>query len=297
MPFSLTGTADTNSPTSTQWLKNVSLYQPVSWSQDDASLDIKLTTTCGRSLALEPTSRFDLNSMADLTQAVSSGQLLIRSYDNGTNGVTDQVMQYPIVTVDTGTTIELRSPLTFEPYTRSNFDLGFYNLGYGGTGTGTITFGSDITSGWGPPRRTRTRGRSLVRRNHRGMQPRAVRVDFSTATPEEITALQLLRGLVGQDEFRRYLKYGFVMVRGASGLRYQIKRSRHVIDVWNERGRVDGICVYLQGQYPPTDDTITRMLMAERDELELWRRGNSTLGRKATLADLQQLYGRSAVAA
>lgn|GEM_PF-4204057 len=137
----------------------------------------------------------------------------------------------------------------------------------------------------------RQRSRTRRRLNHLGMRPRAERVDFTNATPAEITALQLLRQLVGQDEFRRYLKYGFVMVRGGSGLRYQIGRNRHVIDVWNERGRVDGICVYLEGQYPPTDDTITRMLMAERDELELWRRGNSRAGRAATVADLERLYG------
>lgn len=221
--------------------------------------------------------------MQDLIRSIEDGVLTIRSHDaGGTATVLDRI-SYPV-------------------YGRST-DY----FAYPGTGTidpvctdGTITInvgdalGANLVwsgSTWGEIKPTRARGRSVVRRNHRGLQPRAVNVDFSTATPEEITALQLLRGLVGQDEFRRYLKYGFVMVQGQSGLRYQVKRGRHVVDVWNERGRVDGICVYLQGRFPPTDDVITRMLMAERDELELWRRGNSRLGRNATLDSLMRLRG------
>lgn len=231
-----------------------------------------------------------VNNMNDLTRSIQDGQLIIRSYDaTGTTTVLDRV--YPTFGVpsdlmdSTDTAVSGRSMAITHAAT---------------TGTISLTVGDTFASNliWsGRSGRQRTRGRSVVRRNHRGMAPRAVTVDFSTATPAELTALQLLRGLVGQDEFRRYLKYGFIMVRGASGLRYQIKRGRHVIDVWNERGRVHGICVYLAGNYPPTDDTITRMLMAERDELELWRKGNSSLGRNATLADLHQLYGKAAVAA
>lgn len=228
--------------------------------------------------------------MQDLTRSIEDGILTIRTYDStGTTTVLDRIT-YPVFGLPSGLMDSTETAVSGRSMAITH--------AAGTTGTISLTYGDTFASNlvWSN-RPQRTRGRSVVRRNHRGMSPRAVRVDFSTATPEEITALQLLRGLVGQDEFRRYLKYGFVMVRGASGLRYQIMRGRHVVNVWNERGRVDGICVYLQGQYPPTDDTITRMLMAERDELELWRRGNSTLGRKATLADLQQLYGRSAVAA
>jgi len=114
--------------------------------------------------------------------------------------------------------------------------------------------------------------------NHRGAAPRAVNVDFSRATPEELAALQLLRQLVGPNEFRRYLRYGFVMVTGKSGLRYQIKRQKHIVDVWRGGEQVGGLCVYLKGRFPPTDDVITRMLMAEQDELQLWKNGNGSGG-------------------
>lgn len=269
------------------------MFQPVSWSPANDP-DIRVSSNTGRTLAIEAVKDLTINGIDDVTRGTTDGDLVIRTYDS--TGMTfERSIQYPTISVDSASTLEIKAPLTFHvdhlPY-NSTTELFYGGYGCRDTGTGTITFNtSDLY--YQPFRRTRTRGRSVVRRNHHGLQPRAVNVDFSTATPEEITALQLLRGLVGQEEFRRYLKYGFVMVRGASGLRYQITRGRHVINVWNERGRVDGICVYLQGRFPPTDDTITRMLMAERDELELWRRGNSNVGRSATLADLQRLYSGS----
>lgn len=236
-----------------------------------------------------------INSMADLTGAVTRNQLVIRSGSAG-NSVT-QMVEYPVykfntnahgtgstIMSDTGTasTVEIAS---FDFETTNTIDL---------RAGGSIYFDTGVL--W-PPRRSR--GQTLHRQNHRGMRPRAESVDFSNATPEELTALQLLRQLVGQDEFRHFLRYGFVMVRAPSGLRYQIHRGRHVVDVWNERERVDGICVYLSGRFPPTDGVITRMLMAERDELELWRRGNSRLrhsGKRTdvTATDLERLRWKQA---
>jgi hypothetical protein len=161
------------------------------------------------------------------------------------------------------------------------------------TETGTISFSTYDHHLYYPAfqnRRTRLLEQSRFKRvNHRGLEPRAAHVNFQNATPAELTALQLLRQLIGQTEFRRYLRYGFVVVTGRSGLRYQVVRDRHVIVVWGRYGRLDSICCYLAGPFPPTDAVITRMLMAERDELELWRRGNSRLGRDVTLQDLERL--------
>lgn len=293
MPYSQTVAADTNSLTSTPALKSVSLYPPGGSSPANQTLPIVSRTQTGDitsgssivatgNIVLDSASTIELRSMDDITRAVQDNELTIRRYSDATGSRFDQIVHYPTFHEGGGTA----GTITFGTDTITGNDLNVY-----GTTGGTIVLnaGDDyLWYGYGPES-MRSLGRTLHRKNHRGMQPRAVSVDFSTATPEEITALQLLRQLVGQDEFRRYLKYGFVMVRGQSGLRYQIKRGRHVVDVWNERGRVDGICVYLAGSYPPTDDTITRMLMAERDELELWRRGNSRLGKGATLQDLQRL--------
>ena len=224
-----------------------------------------------------------IDSMADLIGAVTTNQLTIRTANSAGN-IVDQVVEYPVVT--RGLDLTGGATVTFDSNVTTNLD----------PGTGTIHVNYDDFDSLVWPRRARTRGRTLHRQNHRGMQPRAVTVDFSKATPAELTALQLLRQLVGQDEFRRYLKYGFVTVQGCSGLRYQVRRGRHVVDVWNGRQRVDGICVWLKGSFPPTDEVITRMLMAERDELELWRRGNSRAGRDVTLADLERLCGRRVAA-
>lgn len=258
------------------------MYRPGSSSQASVTFssteslvvtsDVDLTAT--GNFELQTTVPIALSNINDITRAVEQNQLVIRRHDTGST--TDYVTTYPTINFgdSTDTITYASNAVTFDTIELTNQG-------------GHVSFQYSR-----PPRR----GRVGVRRNHRGLLPRAVSVDFSQATPAEIQALQLLRGLVGQDEFRRYLKYGFVMVRGASGLRYQVRRGRHVVDVWNERGRVDGICVYLGGPFPPTDDTITRMLMAERDELELWRRGNSRLGKGATLQDLQRLYGQRKVA-
>lgn len=270
------------------------MYQLASSSQ--VNPNVRMTPGTGRLMTVAAQNDLQINSMADITQGVTTGDLVIRTYDS-TGTQFRQTVQYPIISIDSGSTmslagrnvgVALKSPISFHVDTTTFGDNSTTNLWYDANAISSEPFG----------RPQRLRGRTLHRQNHRGLAPRAVSVDFSTATPAEIQALQLLRGLVGQDEFRRYLKYGFIMVRGGSGLRYQVRRGRHVVDVWNERGRVDGICVYLQGQFPPTDDTITRMLMAERDELELWRRGNSRAGRGVTAADLERLYrGAKKVAA
>lgn len=200
-----------------------------------------------------------IGGMNDLVRAVDSQQLTIRSYDT-TGSATDMIVPYS----------------TFDPFATNS-----------ATSQNLIFTSNDNSIVWKiEPAKPRTRGRTL---NRHGRGARCA--NFDNATQQEIVALQLLKGLVGQDDFRRYLKYGFVMVRGHSGLRYQIERGRHVVGVWNERSRIDGICVYLDGPFPPTDGVITRMLMAERDELELWRRGNSKAGRSVTTADLMRLYG------
>ena len=257
------------------------MYRPGNWYRADDSRDITFT---GSTVTLEPMTSGNLviESMADLTRAITTNQLTIRTANSAGN-IVDQVVEYPVVTrgLDGGLDLTGGATVTFDSNVTTDLVLG--------TGTIHVNYDGDLDSFvW--PMRKRTHGRTLHRRNHRGMAPRADRVDFSTATPAELTALQLLRQLVGQDEFRRYLKYGFVMVAGASGLRYQIERGRHVVNVWNGRRRVDGICVYLSGSFPPTDGVITRMLMAERDELELWKRGNSAAGRDVTPVALERLY-------
>lgn len=103
---------------------------------------------------------------------------------------------------------------------------------------------------------------------------RADRVSFENCPPAELTALSLLKKMVDEPGWRTYLKYGFVNIRGKSGLDYQIRRGQWHVLVRNQGTKVAELCVGLSASMPPTDAVIARMLMAECDEPELWRRAN-----------------------
>ncbi len=105
---------------------------------------------------------------------------------------------------------------------------------------------------------------------------RADGVSFENCTPAELTALSLLKKMVDEPSWRTYLKYGFVDVQGKSGLRYQIRRGQWHVLVRQAGKMVAELCVGLsaRSQMPPTDEVIARMIMAECDEPELWRRAN-----------------------
>lgn len=116
--------------------------------------------------------------------------------------------------------------------------------------------------------------------NHRARPRRAERApDWATVTPEEQTALRLLRGLVHETEWRRYLKDGHIQATGPSGLLYVIHHSTHRrIQAWHRGQLIAELCIHLKGWTgkPPTDEVVAKLLMAEMDELDLWRRANIT---------------------
>jgi hypothetical protein len=123
--------------------------------------------------------------------------------------------------------------------------------------------------------------------NHRGERVRAARVSFADARENELKALQLLRRMV-PEQFRRYLKHGFVTAQGPSGLTYQIQRQSHIVTVWDKGMQVARLCVYVQETVPPTDDVVAKLLIAEMDEPELWAKANVTW--RVKLAESKAAY-------
>ena len=119
--------------------------------------------------------------------------------------------------------------------------------------------------------------RAAVARNHRGAPLRAAHREraFAHISQPEVLALQLLRQLVSQEEFRRFLRYGFVNTQGPSGLAYQIRRVERV-RVWDRGQEIAQLCVHLKDPAPATDEVILKLLMAEADESALWHRSNVT---------------------
>jgi hypothetical protein len=116
--------------------------------------------------------------------------------------------------------------------------------------------------------------RSQLRRQHRHVRRLRGNPSFvDTLSPAEVKALQLLRSLVTPENFRRYLKYGFVIVKGMSGLTYNVYRRKNAV-VFDGQNQVASLCVHLSGNKVPTDEVIAKILMCECDEHEIWRRSN-----------------------
>jgi len=110
----------------------------------------------------------------------------------------------------------------------------------------------------------------IVVRPGRGDYP----AQFGDITKAEGTALVLLRRMLSDQEWRRYLKYGFIVVRGPTGLRYQIVRGQSHLKVYRRGDKIAELCLAVDGNCPPTDHVITKKIMVECDEMGVWTRAN-----------------------
>jgi len=91
----------------------------------------------------------------------------------------------------------------------------------------------------------------------------------------EIVAQETLREMVSEDNFRKYVKYGFVNVRGRSGDVYQVFKDRWHTKVWRRGKLVSEVCVRLRDRrIPPTDNVIALMSMIWADEQGFLKAGN-----------------------
>lgn len=86
------------------------------------------------------------------------------------------------------------------------------------------------------------------------------------ASIAEERARQTLRRVIGEERYRRYLRNGFLTVRGKTGLVYQIFAGGNMTQVYDKGRRVEKLCVILRGGFPPTDQLIMRYLLILNDE-------------------------------
>jgi hypothetical protein len=94
------------------------------------------------------------------------------------------------------------------------------------------------------------------------------------AEPER-KALETLRETITEAEFRKYLRYGFVLVRGQSGRTYQIFKNQSHCKVWLGGKLVEEVCVRLKDkQIPMTDNVIAFKTMIEASEEDFKKLGN-----------------------
>ena len=103
------------------------------------------------------------------------------------------------------------------------------------------------------------------------------RAELSKAVPEnERVAIETLREVITEAEFRKYIKYGFIMVKGQSGDDYQIFRNRSHTKVWRAGKVIEEVCVrikYEEGA-PPSDNVIAFRTIIQTDEMAFKKLGN-----------------------
>ena len=91
----------------------------------------------------------------------------------------------------------------------------------------------------------------------------------------EQVAIETLREIITETEFRKYLKFGFVLVKGKSGKTYQIFRNTSHTKVWSGGKLIEEICVKIADyNIPPTDNVIAVKTMLETSEEECYKLAN-----------------------
>jgi len=91
----------------------------------------------------------------------------------------------------------------------------------------------------------------------------------------EWTALNTLREMISEADFRKYLKYGFILVRGQSDFVYQVFRDQSHTKVWKKGKVIKEICVRIEDDnIPPTDNVIAFKVLIEGCEKEFEKLGN-----------------------
>lgn len=100
------------------------------------------------------------------------------------------------------------------------------------------------------------------------------------ADKAEQKARLLLRDMIGDKAFRDYMRRGFIMVKGASGVLYQIMGGHNRITsfIKNTQGKYEpfeGFCVVFKDRdLPYTDWVIMRKILIETDEFGLRKVAN-----------------------
>ena len=100
---------------------------------------------------------------------------------------------------------------------------------------------------------------------------------------EEERARKLLLSLVGEERYRSYLRRGFVIEQGKSGLKYKIKPGHSMVEVIHPKKdgkffKFRSLCIQPKvAGLPPTDAAIMRLLLVRNDEFAMQKLSNVTV--------------------
>jgi hypothetical protein len=114
------------------------------------------------------------------------------------------------------------------------------------------------------------------------------RADLLWSVPDnEKVAMETLREVISETEFRKYLKYGFILVKGQSGDTYQIFRNRSHTKIWRAGKIVEEVCVRIsETGIPPTDNVIAFRTIIQSNEEDFKKLGNVYKMGNRTWADV-----------
>jgi hypothetical protein len=100
----------------------------------------------------------------------------------------------------------------------------------------------------------------------------------SKISTQELKARETLREMITESEYRRYIANGFIMVKAASGLWYQIfnKSAGYHVRSYKDGKPFESLCIHTDAQCPPTDHVINMKVLAEIDEEALRKGANIT---------------------
>jgi hypothetical protein len=81
--------------------------------------------------------------------------------------------------------------------------------------------------------------------------------------------------MITEEQYRKYLKFGFILVKGQSGLTYQIFRNESHTKVWKNGKIIKEICVRIKDHnIPLTDNVIAFKTIIEASENQFYKMGN-----------------------
>lgn len=143
--------------------------------------------------------------------------------------------------------------------------------------TGTFS-NNDCTTYWNAIQHTPINPKERLRELLRERRGPGVIIKSRISHPadiREVRARQTLRMIVGDKEYRRFLKRGFVLAKNnTSGRVYQIFPNHEFIRVYENSKLICQLCIYLKGDFTLSDTVITKYLLALNDEDRLWRSAN-----------------------
>ncbi len=126
----------------------------------------------------------------------------------------------------------------------------------------------DKLSTWSPPVDPLQRMREIIRSRQSPFVISTRRAISPLADLRELRARQTLRRVLGESQFRSFLRNGFVTVTAKSGKTYQIFTGSAMTSVYVNGKMIEKLCVVLNGVFPPTDSLIVRYLMILNNEDE-----------------------------